>query len=455
MQLAAIHHQLGNLPAAIEAYQAARDELDPDDRLSLAKLCNQIGIAHEAMGQSDRAKSYHARAIDALQPFGGPAAPAAVRFELARSRLLQLRQVRPGTGPQSLPPTEAFEMDFSRRQPRPPRFGLRMRLGYLFPPRETLSPREREPLIEIVHELLSLRTEVPDSVPVTLLLSHAVRQTMGDVLQARSRRFEQRWLVELADELEAELDTQLQRRSEQGNEAAIAYELVLLLSDFNVFRQLRPDEMDRARRRLTQGLGYARYLVDRYPNVPAYETLAIHTAYKLAVLQRMFVPDRREKYPERLRLVRSLMQLSLRGQQRLLEATPDGDGYAMWCSLFTMQIGDLQRFAGGRGGALQSYRDALAYLPLERSPADGETLATAIGEILRRYVEVADPDNDADAVQRAEQIARGLRDSAAIDWNDLATQLETLIGEREVPEVPSMRGRPLRRLDRPGGRVIP
>ncbi len=483
MQLAAIHHQLGNLPAAIEAYQSARRELEPDDRLSLAKLLNQIGIAYEAMGQSDRAKSFHAQAIDTLRELGGPEAAAAVRFELARGRLLQLRKVRPGTGPQSLPPTDAFEMDLSRRRPRPLRFGLRMRLGFLFPPRETLAESEREPLIEIVRQLLALRDEVPDSVPVTLLLSHAVRQTMGDVLQARGRQFDQPWLVRLAEDLEAELDGQLQRRSEQGNEAAIAYELVLLLSDFNVFRQLRPDEMDPARRRLTKGLSYARYLTERYPNVPAYETLAIHTAYKLAVLQRMFVPDRREEFPERLRMVRSLMQLALRGQRRLLESHPDGDGYALWCSLFTMQLGDLQRFAGARRAALQSYQDALGYLPLRSdlagsdltgsdlagsdlagsvsgieaaswSAEDRRTLATAVGEVVRRYAEAVEPE-DADAARLARDLGERVGEPSAVDWTDVSGRVETLIGDRGERDLSLPLPGPFRRLDRSPGAITP
>jgi len=253
-------------------------------------------------------------------------------------------------------------------------------------------------------------------------------------------------LVVLAEDLEAELDAQLKRRIEEGNDAAIAYELVLLLSDFNVFRQLRPEEINLAIRRLTRGLSYARYLVERYPNVPAYETLAIHTAYKLAVLQKLIAPDRRDEIPERIRIVRTLMRLALRGQQRLLENSPGGDGYAMWCALFTMQIGDLQRFAGDRPSALQSYRGAAEYLPLvavtpdgrhgeahERSAEDRDTLIAALEQTLRRYAETIQPD-DAEAAQLIRELIDDIRGKDVADWPATRKRIDALLGDAEESE---------------------
>lgn len=323
MHLATIHGHLDNHQAAATALEDALSEIGSTDLLMRATILNRLGIAQQMLGENRRSKQSFRDAYQLLletevsQVESDPHQEDRRQFELARSELLLARKPRPGMGPHSLPPDDAF----NDNPWKPFRASLRPNSpqGRIRPPRN----EETEALLSLAIERLgALLKHNEDHVPTMLLLSCTLRNAMRDVLRARQSRHPiDRRLTELADWVQVRLQSKMDQSPQHEQDAIIAYEQVLLLTDFDVFRALPLNVLERALRDSEIALRQADRLVDNYPNVSAYEVLAIHTAFKLATLKtRHFAVNPNDSIDE-LREVRALIRRALRRQSRLLRRT--------------------------------------------------------------------------------------------------------------------------------------
>ncbi|MEO1526795.1 MAG: hypothetical protein AAFX06_15270, partial [Planctomycetota bacterium] len=435
MHVGTIHHQLGNHAAAILAFEEAFESLGNEETLLRARILNQIGLAEQLLGRREQAQDLHNDAITLLNTLPETAES---RFELARSRILVARRLRPGMGPMSFPPSEAIsqnlffdpaprELGPGAREtgPRGPGFGPsgrrfgppgeRSEFGFGPPGRppswpeneRTVPPlRERhidEQLRVAVDDLERLALENPNSMPVKLLLTTAVREALGDGLLARSRRDDER-LLELAEQLASDLLLLIALDDRAGENAAVRYELVQLLTDFNVFRELNRKTVDLAIELLDQALPNVEYLNDHHPNVPAYENLLIHTSFKAATVY-CIAFDRGPGNPELARRARTLFQQAFQRQLVLMERADEGDGYALWCVLTLMRSGDVQLRIEEAQSAVKSYVQALRLFPME-TLNDDEGTPWEIAEALLQRLGRGGPPRQSDwARELARQIA--------------------------------------------------
>ncbi|MEL6104417.1 MAG: serine/threonine-protein kinase [Planctomycetota bacterium] len=468
MHVGAIHQQLGNHAAAIAAFEQAVSSLGDGEVLLRARILNQIGLAHQLLGESERAKSFHQRAATLVSEVPESAES---RFELARSRILIARRLRPGMGPMSFPPGEALRQQLflrSDRRPRGPGFGPngpRAEDGRFTRPRpdddrsappfspaadegpafdpgrpngrrrarslnERVGPPARD---RVVNELLylalddleRLSNEYPKSMPVKLLMTTAVREALGDGLSARIRGEDAR-LLEIAEQLIGDLSFLLALDDRTGENAALRFELVQLLTDFNVFREFDKDAVDLAFELLDQALPNVEYLADHHPNVPAYESLLIHTSIKAATVY-CIAYDRGPGNPEVARRARALLQQAFQRQLVLKERNEGSQGYALWCALILLRTGDLQLLTEETQSAMDSYVEALRHFPAEALTPDGSRTPWELAELLlHRFGHSAPPRLIETARELARDIAERTPDDTAALRERLAAYLDEL-----------------------------
>ena len=462
MHLGAIHQQLGHHLQAVEAYQSALSDMPVADKLIEAKLLNRIGLAYEAMGLVKQSKPSHRRAMEILRHVDSPDSnDSAFRFELARTLLLLARRQRPGMGPQSAPPVEAFSWTSRdggfrlgrhpppRRHERPLDFVDWFATEFALEAPTRRSDEDQAHFEEAIELLVTLREQVNDSLPITLLLSNVVRNELGDLLRAENSSIDRsRSLLSLADQLRDDLKSKLGQKEWAGRDAAIAYELTLLYADFSVFRPLDAQELNQGILRIEQALPIAEYLVDRYPAVPAYELLSIHTAFKAATL-RTRDHQRRPGSERDLRDIRVLLRQALRRQTRLLDQNEDAAGYSLWCSLFLMRIGEVQLRSGEDVPAVRSFRRGLKLVPLQqlarlyrpevqssveqpptRVPSENPAFVATV-RLLERLDDAARRHDPATSDQ-ADRLAHDLRHANAESWPEISERLQQLVAGKEL-----------------------
>ncbi|MCC9599409.1 serine/threonine protein kinase [Stieleria sp. JC731] len=399
MHLATIHRHLDNHQDAIVALEDALWEIDPLDRLMRARVYNQIGIAQAMLGSSRQAKQTFEKAYVLLKEMDAPKElhqQNLRQFELARCELLMARRLRPGMGPNSMPPVEAFrDNPWKRSRAMGPGIGMpeiggdRLQGGNLSGRSSVngvglLQRDERdETLLTLSTERLgALLQQNQEHVPTMVLLSCTLRNSMRDVLRARqSEDPNDLWLVETAEWVRQRLQAKMDSGELHGQHAILAYEQVLLLSDFTVFRPMPRDLLRQGLQDCEVAMEQADKLVEDHPNVSAYEVLAIHTTYKCATLMTRMFAEENVPAVERLREIRGLLRRTFRRQSRLLQRTDLAYGYSLWGALFAMRLGDIQMVIGEESSAVNDYRQAMSLVPLqiiselESAASEGELLS--------------------------------------------------------------------------------
>lgn len=335
------------------------------------------------------------------------------------------------------------------------RFGLQAATGLAYAHQEGVLHRDIKPANLLIDEEGTLqiadfgvaRIDDADSLPVTLLLSNLVRQSLGDMIRANEQADRNAELLELAGELEADFFGKLADQAWAENDAAIAYELVHLLADFNVFRELHPQSLRYGLDRLERALPIVEQLVEEYPNVTAYEDLAVHTALKASTLKTVVAVRDPRSAPDLLRSTRSLLRQALRRQQRLIEKTQVADGYKLWSALIQLRIGDVQLRTHDGRRASQSYLNAMGKLPIDKlisvqpsgnqvsaeSPtaSNDEAAIKAAALTLLRRLDHAVHREEPDLADSARGLADEIAGETPTNWSEVSARLAELMDGRD------------------------
>lgn len=135
-----------------------------------------------------------------------------------------------------------------------------------------------------------------------------------------------------------------------------------------------------------------------------------------------------------IRSVRALLRDSSQHQQQLLDRNPEADGYALWCSLFLMRLGDTHFRLGDDLQASRTYRRALRVFPVdapvthenESDQEDWNELRTALPILLDRFASVLEFVS-LESADEAHSIGDYVERGSKIDWLNVQLALDSLL----------------------------
>lgn len=329
-----IHHQLGQHAQSAAAYQqalmlyqrfernAASQRLEvvdtPVERaIRLAQLENGVGRAYQLLANSESAQNACSRALaalDALPPTDRQS--PAVQYERARTLFLLVRRIRPGMGPNALPPSGPPQP--SGESPDRQAVHLRTAVGIL---EGLVDPGQGQP----AHRLL---------------LAACLREQASDFLASRTPE---------DDRADAAATETLRKLCQEFPTSPLyQFELAQTLAEFSVFGDsLQRNQLETAEQRLRQALELLERLVAEQPQVAEYATAFLHSHGKLGtVLEQQAMGATSTKRQERLAESEKSFRRALQGASQLQARFPDSPGYGAWQALFQERLGTILRQAG-------------------------------------------------------------------------------------------------------------
>ena len=346
-----IHQRLGHYDNSLSAYAAAIDKYRdlPDSevrQVTMAALHNQSGQVLRLDGDEETGIAQHKLALELLDDIGvsakgfarsiseGPISEDA-KFELARTYYLLGRRIRPGMGPESMPPESAFAPDDASDS-----------LAVSDPESDQVQALE-----EAVRLLERSANQPNASARLRQLLARCLREYVPDSLTQRSdrdRRIEAR-AVQLFETL----------MQQHPNDADYQHDLVETLAEFTVFgNSLNERVFDDAQARLQRAVALGDALVNKRPDVAAHLLVVAHAHFKLArVLTRQ---SRASRGPENRELLTAASDHLTSAIDLLSELTyrfPQANGFAVWMAYFYTEAADiaLQLFQPEEAQDLSSY----------------------------------------------------------------------------------------------------
>lgn len=333
LRIGNIHSRLGEYADAMSAYEEAAhkfEQLEKSDQrqLKLARLKNHQGQVRRWMGQSSEAM--HREAINILEPLQSPATgrstgwsgaevagwplAAQARYERARSHYLLATRVRPGMGPESLPPMLVFGVGAEETSPS--------------------SPEMRQWLELAETDLRPLVRQFPDQPAVSQLLARCLRERAGDRLPTRERE------EQLAEQQAIAILQSLVEKFPDRLE--FEFDLLETLAEINVFEGLQPKNLGTIRDRLRKAVALGEALVTKRPDVALYASSVIHVHFKLARVELQAAAEataeRRDQY---VAAAAQHMRAAVNRQTELIRRFPTAVGFAAWQALFRQQLAAL------------------------------------------------------------------------------------------------------------------
>ena len=325
-----INERLGSYKMASDAFEMALikirnlpSEQREENRIFETRVLNQLGAVYALIGEEDLAKKSIQEAIEILESAsdGGDD----FRLEEARSYYYLARRVRPGMGPEILPPNESSPLWEG------PAVAT-----------EALEGHQRNYLslaIELVNQEDLAESDRPLAAKFKHLLALCYREMVADRSVDEDWRMKEQ-AIELLQDLVAAYPEQNQFR----------FDLLETLSDVSVFRdKLDLEELELLESRLEMAQQEADYLVQQRPDVMEYRLALIHSNFKLAELLKM----KSEQVPAgeraecRERAERA-MQRAIFEQKNLVQVFPSALGYQVWNIRFLVSMAEL-KISQGRG----------------------------------------------------------------------------------------------------------
>ena len=333
-----IYHQLGQYEKAIKTFEESRSQLrgELESRpaaianieviLRETDLMNRIGFARRMLGEDDEADAVHFEALKRLTAEGVFQSSDRVRFQEAQTHFALARRLRPGMGPETLPPIGII--GFLRHGDPRPGDGL-VRERFRFDPARYHHLSRAEQIFRELHDA------EPAHVGYARWLAAALNELRSESLVGASPH--QLHAENKASEILQQL---LQRHPDNQ---VIKHDLATSLGRLDVFEpRIGPTQLEWGIDRLEEAVAICQSLVASHPNVPAYLNTHSQTHFKLGVLlQRYADVNHRSNDPLARPELQSLKQqasFAFRAaarQQALLELQhPDAVGYQLWHALF-------------------------------------------------------------------------------------------------------------------------
>ncbi len=322
-----INERLGNYQLAEKAYLDALADFEQMDESDLyvlqkARIYNQLGFVSRTVGDAEKSARFHRQAIKELgKPHQlGDEPTQQLGLELARTYYYMGHQVKPGFGPNSLPPAAFGTSAEEVSDPNPA--GVQVQ-----------APPDLTNLKRAVAILESIRAS-SSSIEATkrYLLSLCYREIASD-----------NWDQRTEDDIESD------RRSiaileklidDYPKEASYRFALMQTLAEINVFEPaMKTETLQRANRSLARALEIGDQLVEIRPDIAAYRLALTHACFKQATICDRLgkVSDagqRDELFEEASRLYRKAMT----SQSYLVRRYPEQLAYRVWLARFSLSL---------------------------------------------------------------------------------------------------------------------
>tara|TARA_R110002049_G_scaffold2750_10_gene22449 strand:- start:94520 stop:97204 length:2685 start_codon:yes stop_codon:yes gene_type:complete len=354
-----IYHQLGQYERAIKTFEISRqaciaeqarstdlsseiDSTDIDGIIRETDLMNRIGFAWRMLGKDEQADEIHFEALQKLIADGVFQSSDRVRFSEAQTHFALSRRLRPGVGPETLPPITILE--FLRHRDGRPAEGPG-------PDRERLEhdPARNHHLLRAEQLFRELYESNPEQVGYARWLAAALNELRSDSLVGASPK-------QLQAENEAnEILRQLVKRHPEN--PIIQHDLATSLAHLNVFEpRIGPTQLEWGIDRLEEAVAHCQSLAAANPNVPAYLNTCAHTHFKLGVLLQRYAdvidrhndPSSRQRFHDLKQQAVFSFRTAGRQHAMLEHQHPDAVGYRMWHALFVHFQAQAQLQAGQR-----------------------------------------------------------------------------------------------------------
>lgn len=354
-----IHQRLGQYELAIKTFEEVLQRIrsqPADTRLILAppdpdlsnntlvaiqqvQLRNEIGIAYRQLDQNKAAEESHQEALRQLTSLASAeVAVPAVQFELARTNYLLARRLRPGMGPESLPPLIALRSRPAGRRTAS-ETGIESADGRLAQVSDRVSLMGGDPPIDGLREAIRILRQLVSIAPKNpryrQLLAICYREASADHL-AQQTSVDTEYDSQAISLLNALVD-------EFPDVADYRFDLMEAYAEFSVFgASLTEPFFETARSRLMAALEHGDQLVADHPQVDVYTVTLVHAHFKLSVVladiaEKGIDPLRHKQLQESEQHAQRAVEL----QRKLLKRHSKAMGYAIWLAYFQSWQGRL------------------------------------------------------------------------------------------------------------------
>ncbi|MDG2185335.1 MAG: hypothetical protein P8K79_06625, partial [Mariniblastus sp.] len=264
----------------------------------------------------------------------------------ARSYYYLARRIRPGMGPESLPPEESSPL-WDREKEQVPRVSGHKQ-NYL------------NLAIELITETEPQKPDGPLAASFKHLLALCYRERAED---NHSRRTDQDWVLE-----EKSINLLRELVEDYPEQDLFRFDLLETLAEVKVFGDSVPvKQVDYLKDHLEVALDEANYLVKQRPDVVEYRIALIHSNFKLAeILKLKSESTTSEDRSELLELAEQLMQRAIFEQRNLVQVHPSALGYRVWLIRFFVSMAELKMSQGKLGQAerfVNRAASAFSHLP--------------------------------------------------------------------------------------------
>ena len=343
-----INERLGSYKMASNAFEMAlikirnmSNEEGVNNQIFEARILNQLGAVYSLMGEEVAAKRSILEAIEILEDAsdGGDD----FRLEEARSYYYLARRIRPGMGPDSMPPDESSPLWDG----------------------PSLSPGSvdghRRNYLNLAIDLINQGyTKEQDRVrPAKLkhLLALCCRE------MAAHRTTDEEWAVR---QQAIDLLTELVEDYPEQNQ--FRFDLLETLADVKWYQSgLTREQLESLQSHLERALQEADYLVVQRPDVMEYRIALIHANFKLAqILNAKLQHVSERERSQLLERAESSMQRAMFEQKNLVQVFPSALGYQVWNIRFLTSMAELKVCLGKMDQAerlLNRAANAIAQLP--------------------------------------------------------------------------------------------
>jgi serine/threonine protein kinase len=332
-RVAAIHERLGEYDKAVTTYhkiQRIYSSLVSEGKLGslaetdlkIAQIKNKLGRVLKYAGKIESANNEHRQAIELLNKsidkFGHN--EPELLFELAHSYYLLGKTLRPGFGPNSLPPV-AGAPDSSGSFP------------------DDDSSQHLLKAIELLYQIRFGSSATPDpklADACMYLRALCNRELADDQWDRRTEDDKKRHRSAVSD---------LRRLSiQKPSTANIRFQLVKTMAELDVFKIGSDLEiLSEAKESLLEAIAFGRKLVDQHPDVTPFRLELVHACFKLAIVEGR-IAETLDGEPKSLLLQQqeSHFRQAQEEQSFLARRHPHSIGYKVWLARFCLSLADCQ-----------------------------------------------------------------------------------------------------------------
>ena len=277
-----------------------------------AKLHNRLGFVHRTQGESEAAISQYKLAIEELKNPGDlTEQPEQLQLELARSYYYLGHQIRPGFGPNALPPLFFGSEKATETSPNP----------------------NAADLDRAISLLKSMQTESATvEASQNHLLSLCYREIANDEWGRRTQ----------ADDLAHDNAIELLQRlmDDYPNETIYQFDLMQTLAEINVFESnMNFETLNQAQASLTKAIEIGDQLIELRPDFASFRIAVAHAYFKLATIDNKMAQLVNED--QRQALLDESEQLYRRavfGQAYLVRRYPKKPIHRVWLARFCLSL---------------------------------------------------------------------------------------------------------------------